>query len=476
LGGRDPQASPRKDRAIMPKQNGMPSSVDTERIVFGIIMMNPAIYDRVSAVLSIEDFSLESHRRIYRRMQDIYKRGEPVDRVLVANELMAHGELESVGGLGYLVSLNEQGLYVPNPDAYCKLIKDKSSLRTGAIVSQKAMNKFLLDDQPAVEIFREVISELTKASDPVDHSQKKLVSFEDVAKRYKGGLPAFLSPSHEMGISTGYPSLDDYTYGLQKGKTYVVAARSSHGKTAMMGNIASKVAEGGDPVLYISLEMSTEAMFHRILCAKAKVSFSRMVKGTMTSFEKQDLTEAASKVTSWPLFFDETSNMTIAQVRRRIERAVCDNGAKLAVVDYIQRMPWTSDKDHEFKGSAYAAMSAYSTQFKDMSMRMDIPIMIGCQMSRKDKKSKNYRPELWDLRDSGRIEEDADVVVSPYYEWRDKMDDDRIKNKAEWIVLKNRIGAVGSIPMFFDYNYVHFREDKPIDQEEEYKYGGPRRA
>src|SRR5690348_6619151 len=220
---------------------GLPTNVDAERFVLGSILLDDALYVQAAGTLEAEDFSLEKHRRIFKRMADLHERAEKIDRITVANELMKFNELEACDGLSYLVSLDDGLPQLPNVDSYIRIVKDKSVLRRIILASQHMINRCLLDSEEPEQILAGAEETLLKLGEA--QVKSGLVSPEQILRDYEGGLNAFLDPSKRLkGISTGFTKLDEYTGGMHAGDLFILAARPSMGKTAFALNIAQHVA------------------------------------------------------------------------------------------------------------------------------------------------------------------------------------------------------------------------------------------
>src|SRR5579863_3389718 len=260
-------------------EKGLPTNVDAERFVLGSILLDDGLYIQAAGTLESDDFSMEKHRRIFRRMGDLQERNEKIDRITVANELMKFGELEACDGLSYLVSLDDGLPQIPNLNSYIRIVKDKSVLRRIIFASQNMMNRCLMGEEEPGEILAGAEETLLKLGEA--RVKTGLVNPDDILRGYDGGINAFLDPSKRIkGVSTGFAKLDEMTGGMHGGDLFIVAARPSMGKTAFALNIAQHVSlKLKQTVAVFSLEMSKESLLTRMLCATARVDSQRFRAG-----------------------------------------------------------------------------------------------------------------------------------------------------------------------------------------------------
>src|SRR5437016_5808631 len=274
-------------------EKGLPSNVDAERFVLGSILLDDSQFIQVAGMLEADDFSLEKHRRIFQRMGELNARGERVDRVTLANELMRYSELESCDGLSYLVSLDDGLPRIFNLDIYSRIVIDKAILRRIIFTSHNLMNQCVVGEEDPEQILEGAEESLLKLGEA--RVKLGLASPAQIIEDYQGGLNAFLDPSKRIkGVSTGFAKLDEMTGGLHGGELIILAARPSMGKTALALNIAQHVAARLDQTVAVfSLEMSKESLLTRLLCATARVDSQKFRSGYLNSEERQRLQVAA---------------------------------------------------------------------------------------------------------------------------------------------------------------------------------------
>ncbi|HYV61490.1 MAG TPA: replicative DNA helicase, partial [Bryobacteraceae bacterium] len=318
-------------------EKGLPASLDTERLVLGSILLNDAVYLQVAGVLSPEDFSLEKHRRIYGRMRDLYDRGGRIDRVTLAEELMKQGQLESVDGLAYLVSLDDGLPEITNLDSYVRIVRDKALLRKLIFSSQRIIDRCLIGEEEPDKILASAEEGLLKLGEAGVNEQ--LSSPASIVDRFPGGANAFLDPSQRVrGLSTGFAKFDEMTGGLHAGELIILAARPSMGKTALALNIAQHVAthpQMQKPVAVFSLEMSSASLLTRLLCAGARVDQHKFRAGYLNEEERRKLHFALAQITESPLFMDDSAGVNLMDVHSKLRRLKNTHGLSLVIIDYL---------------------------------------------------------------------------------------------------------------------------------------------
>jgi replicative DNA helicase len=434
-------------------EKGLPANTDAEKFVLGSILLDDSVFIDIAGALTAADFCLDKHQRIFRRMLEIHERGDKIDRITLANELLRYNELESVDGLSYLVSLDDGLPKIPNLDGYVKIVKDKSSLRSVIAAAQQIMNRALLAEETPEQILAGAEETLLKLGE--SRVSTGLVSPRDVIENYEGGLNAFLDPSRRIkGISTGFTKLDEMTGGLHKGDLVILAARPSMGKTALALNIAHHVAAKlSETVAIFSLEMSKESLLTRVLCASAYVDSQKFRAGYLNQDERRKLQKAALDMVEAPMFIDDTSGVNLMDMHAKLRR-LQQQGHKLGlvIVDYLQLMSGRGRFENR-----NAEVSAISRGMKLLAKEMDVPMLVLSQLSRApETRQGDHRPQLSDLRESGSIEQDADLVGFIFRPEVYKRDDDSLKGLAELIVAKQRNGPVGKVDLVFLHSMTKF--------------------
>jgi len=433
-------------------EKGLPTNVDAERFVLGSILLDDSLYVQAAGTLEADDFSLEKHRRIFARMGQLQERGEKIDRITVANELMKFNELEACDGLTYLVSLDDGLPQIPNLDSYIRIVKDKAILRRIIFASQHMMNRCLLGEEEPGEILAGAEETLLKLGEA--RVKSGLLNPDQILQDYEGGISAFLDPSKRIkGISTGFTKLDEYTGGMHAGDLIIIAGRPSMGKTALALNIAQHVAlKLKQTVAVFSLEMSKESLLTRMLCAAARVDSQRFRAGYLTQEERRKLNHALHELVEAPLFIDDTAGVHLMDIHAKLRRLKAEREVKLVIVDYLQLM--TARGRFENRNQE---VSALSRGLKLLAKELNVPIMVLSQLSRAvENRQGDHRPQLSDLRESGSIEQDADVVGFIFREEVYRRDREDLRGLAELIVAKQRNGPVGTVNLVFLHAQTKF--------------------
>ncbi|MEO5922996.1 MAG: replicative DNA helicase [Bryobacteraceae bacterium] len=447
-------------------EKGLPASLDTERFVLGTILLNDTYYLQVAGALEPDDFALEKHRRIFGRMKDLYEKGERIDRVTLADELIKQGQLESVDGLAYLVSLDDGLPEISNVDSYIRIVKDKSTLRKMIFNAQKVIDKCLIGEEEPDQILASAEESLLKLGESRQNDQ--LITADQVLATFPGGLGAFLDPSQRLrGLSTGFTKFDEMTGGLNGGELIILAARPAMGKTALAMNIAQHVAthpQMRKPVAVFSLEMSSASLLTRMLCSGARVDQHKFRAGFLNGDERRKLQVTLATLTESPLFMDDTPGVNLMDVHAKLRRLKSQHGLSLVVIDYLQLMSSRGRSENRNQ-----EVSAISRGLKLLAKDLDVPFLVLSQLSRAaETRPGDHTPQLSDLRDSGSIEQDADIVMFIYREEVYKRDREDLKGIAEVIIAKQRNGPIGKVPLRFIGPYTRFEnriDDLPEEPE-----------
>jgi replicative DNA helicase len=434
-------------------ERGLPVNLDAERFVLGAILMDDALYIQVAGTLVPEDFSLEKHRRIFLRMSELYNRGERIDRVTVANELMKQNQLESVDGVSYLVSLDEGMPALSNLDSYVGIVKDKAVLRRIIFTSQKLIDRCIIGEEEPDQILASAEESLLKLGE--SRAQDALVNPQRILQEFEGGINAFLDPSKRIkGLSTGFLKLDEMTGGLHPGELVILAARPSMGKTALALNVAQHVAMHPEKqtVAVFSLEMSRESLLTRMICAGARVDQQKFRAGYLNQDERRRLAKTASELVQAPLYIDDTSGTHMMDIHAKLRRLKAEHGLSLVVIDYLQLMSGRGRYENRNQ-----EISTISRGLKLLAKDLKVPMLVLSQLNRApETRPGDHRPQLSDLRESGSIEQDADLVAFIFREEVYKQEDERLKGLAELLVAKQRNGPTGKVNLVFLKEFTKF--------------------
>jgi replicative DNA helicase len=429
----------------------MPASLDAERSILGAILLDNDIFPQAAESLRGDDFSLDSHRRIYARMVELNETSRPIDIVTLTEELGRHKEVEAVGGVAYISSLTEGLPRRENIEHYVKIVKDKAVLRALIHAANAAITRALEQSDTTEEIVDSAESAIFKISE--SRIGRGFLGVKEIVKESFGTIDALYERGQRItGLETHYPDLDGMTSGLQPSDLIIIAGRPSMGKTAFALNIAENVAVNSAKVVGIfSLEMSREALLMRLLCSQAKIDSHKLRTGFLGREDFQKLSVALSALADSPIFIDDTPAISLHEMRaksRRLQQA--EKRLDLIIVDYLQLMasaPTGSGRRFENRTQE---VSAISRGLKALAKEMRVPVIALSQLSRApESRGGDHRPQLADLRESGSIEQDADVVAFIFREEVYKPDDPDLEGIAELIMAKQRNGPTGLIKLAF---------------------------
>jgi replicative DNA helicase len=443
---------------------GLPANVDAEKTILGAVLLDNAAHAEAAEKLQPDDFSLDSHRRIYQRMGELLTAQRAVDIVTLSNELARYKEIEAVGGVAYLASLTEGLPRRPVIEEYIRIVKDKSLLRRLMLICSEAIARAADQSEPALEVLGAAESQLLDVSER--GVAGGLQSLESIVAQSFGSIDNLYKQSREVtGQATGFPSLDRLTSGLQKGELVIVAARPSMGKTALAINICQNAAvRYGASVAVFSLEMSKESLLRRMLASQAGVDQRRMQQGFLGREDAHKLQTALNALLEARIYIDDTAGISLAEMRAKARRLKHTHGGlDLVMVDYLQLMsatlPSAGGKRYENRTQE---VSAISRGLKALAKELDVPVVALSQLSRNsERRSEDKRPMLSDLRESGSIEQDADVVMfihrDAYYN-RDEGQTEAEKARSEIIIAKQRNGPTDTVLLHFHSSYTTFCE------------------
>jgi replicative DNA helicase len=432
-------------------ERGLPASLDAERTILGAILLDNHAYSEAAAIVRAEDFALTAHQRVFARMGELIDRNHVVDIVTLSEELARRKEIESVGGVAWLASLTEGLPRRLSIDEYVRIVKDKSLLRQLIQICSMAITRAADQSEDAIEVLNAAETSLLEVTEKGItrgfSSVHEIVagSFRTIDNLYKEGREV-------TGLATHFEEFDRMTSGLQKSELVIIAARPSMGKTALAINIAQNAAiQGGKVVAVFSLEMSKESLLRRMLASEALVDSQKIQKGFLLREDRDKLTNALERLVEAKLFVDDTPGISLTEMRAKARRLRQSAGSlDLVVVDYLQLMSaGTMGPGAKRYENRTQEVSAISRGLKALAKELEIPVIALSQLSRGSEQRTDKKPLLSDLRESGSIEQDADVVAfihrESYYN-RDNPDPDT-ENKAEIIIAKQRNGPTGSVEL-----------------------------
>jgi replicative DNA helicase len=432
----------------------MPANVEAERSILGAILLDNHAYNDAAEHLKPEDFSVDAHRRIYSRMMDLSESSHPIDLITLINELDRRKDLQAVGDVGYVSSLLDGVPDRPSIEHYVKIVRDKAILRGLIHVSNSAIAKASEQSDSADEILNDAEAAIFQLSEK--RIGKGFLDIKEIVRNSFGSVDALLQRGQRItGLETHYALLDEKTSGLQKSELIILAARPSMGKTAFAMNIAENAAiDDGKVIGIFSLEMSSEALIQRLLCSRSLVDSHKFRTGSLWQEDIKKVARAMEELANAPLFIDDTPGISISEMRAKARRLKQAQGRlDLIVVDYLQLM---SGGGKRFENRTQE-VSAISRGLKGIAKELQVPVLALSQLSRApESRGGDHRPQLSDLRESGSIEQDADVVMFIFREEVYKQDDPAIKGRAEIIISKQRNGPIGKFELAFLHNSTRF--------------------
>jgi replicative DNA helicase len=431
-----------------------PQSIEAEEAVLSAILIDNSTLLDVIEIVSPDDFYRSAHKKIFTCIKALFSKNEPVDLITLVNALREQGCLEEIGGASYLSFLIDSIPVAVNPPHYAKIIQDKSSLRrlianSNEIIRQCYESSKDLDS--VIEYSERTIFEISEQKDrQAFHSISKIIELNIDALEERQGNHALVT-----GVPTGFSRLDQLTAGFQKSDLIIIAARPAMGKTAFALNLARNAAILGDvPVAIFSLEMSKEQLSMRMLCAEARVDSSKIRSGFLNGDDWNKLTNAAGVLTDAPIYIDDSPDISATTIRTKSRRLKMDKNLGLIIIDYLQLMRGSAQTERRD-----LEISEISRSLKILAKELNIPVIALSQLNRKLEERSDKRPQLSDLRESGALEQDADVVSFIYRdEVYNKDENNPNRGTAEIILAKQRNGPTGTLMLTFLNSYTRFEE------------------
>jgi replicative DNA helicase len=434
--------------------SSLPANVEAERSILGAILLDNFAYNQAAEHLRIEDFSLDSHRRIYSRIVDLAESSRPIDMITLIEELDRHKDLQAIGDVPYVSSLLEGVPDRPSIEHYVKIVRDKALLRGLISAANTAIARASDQSDPAEDVLSDAEAAIFQLSEK--RIGRGFMGIQEIVRESFGSVDALLQRGQRItGLATHYTDLDEMTSGLQRSDLVIIAARPSMGKTAFAMNIAENAAvEDKQVVGVFSLEMSREALLLRLLCSQAKVDAHKMRTGSLWQDDTRKVVRAMEQLAHAPIFIDDTPGISLSEMRAKARRLKQSQGKlDLIIVDYLQLMSGGS-KRYENRTQE---VSAISRGLKGLAKELSVPVIALSQLSRApESRGGDHRPQLADLRESGSIEQDADLVMFIFREEVYKQDDPDLQGKAEIIISKQRNGPIGRITLAFLKNCTRF--------------------
>jgi replicative DNA helicase len=431
-----------------------PHSVEAEQSVLGGLMLDNASWDKVADLIVEQDFYRRDHQLIFRAIAQLFEQSLPVDVITLAEFHDKRGELDQVGELAYLGMLSRNTPSAANIAAYAGIVRERSVLRqliqVGSAISNVAFNPEGLSSEDMLDIAEKHVFEIAEKGAKRGGG---FVQVKEVLSKVVDRIDSlFENDSPITGLSTGFTDFDEQTSGLQPADLVIVAGRPSMGKTTFAMNLAENAAiKSKEPVAVFSMEMPADALAMRMLSSLGQIDQSRLRSGRLNDDDWPRLTSAIALLNEAPLFIDDTPALTSTELRARARRLKREHGLSLIVIDYIQLMQGSGNSNE----NRTTEVSEISRSLKALAKELEVPVIALSQLNRSLEQRPNKRPIMSDLRESGAIEQDADLIVFIY---RDEVynEDSPEKGKAEIIIGKQRNGPIGTVALTFQGKYTRF--------------------
>lgn len=448
--GQNPDTTMRAETSFI--ETVLPQNLDAEKAVLGNILFDQDTIYKVMDILHGDDFYAASHRIVYDAMLELNKKTMPIDVLTISEYLKNKGLLEKAGGEGYVAALIDLAPVTTNIVPYANIIKEKA-LRRELIVNSMKIAKMGYDPSLEVDTYLDdsvkmIFDIAQKRFTTTLITSKELIEqvYHTIEERRKNKMAI-------TGVPTGYDAIDEITSGLQPSDLVIIAARPGVGKTSLALNIAMNAAvKHQNPVAIFSLEMSKQQLAYRLLSTEAKVRYMSIQRGYLEFSEFQRLNKAASIIQNAPIVIDDKSAISMLELRAKARRLKAENKLKLLIVDYLQIMDQPKDAE-----SAQVAIASLTGSLKALAKDLNVPVLVLSQLNREGEKRDFKKPQLSDLRGSGAIEQDADLIMFIHrQEMYNKDDDQKDKGIAEIIIAKHRNGPTKNIKLTFIGEYTRF--------------------
>ena len=435
----------------MPVSKIPPNDIEAEQAVLGSMLTDKDAVSSAIEVLDKDDFYREDNKAIFEAMVNLYNRAEPIDIITVKDELLSIGKFDVVGGLEYLADLPEKVPTTANVDKYIKIVEEKSILRS-LIKTSNELITLGYDETQEVNVIMDQAEK--RVFDLMQNrNQTGYFAIKDVLVDSFAQLERLYNEKEGItGVPSGFADLDLRTAGFHKSELIILAARPAMGKTAFALNIATNAAKANTPVLLFSLEMSKEQLVNRILCSEAMIDSNKLKTGKMEENDWVKIVDALGPLSEAEMYIDDTAGISITEIRAKARKLKLEKNIGLIIIDYLQLIQGSGSRKN---GSREQEISEISRSLKILAKELNVPVIALSQLSRASEQRSDHRPMLSDLRESGSIEQDADIVMFLY---RDDYYNDESENKniAEVIIAKNRSGSTGTAELLWMSNYTKF--------------------
>lgn len=439
-----------------------PQDIEAERSVLGALMLDKNAIIRVADLIMPHDFYQPAHIKIFEAIFELFEKNEPIDILSVTKKLKDKNLLTEIGGSSYLTDLINSVPTASHISYYAKIVSQKKTLRDLISASTEINEKIFDTSEDPEDLLDDIeqkifsISQKSRPQNFIPIKDELKAAYERIEKLHQGerGL---------RGVTTGFDELDNYLSGLQRSDLIILGARPSLGKTALCLDIARNAAiKTGIPVGIFSLEMSRDQIIDRLIASEAQVALWKLRTGRLTdAIEFEMIQEALDRLSKAPIFIDDTPSANIIQIRSMVRRLQVEHGLGLLVVDYLQLI---QPRNHT--ENMVAAMTEVSRGLKGLARELEVPILAAAQLSRAVEQRDIKIPKLSDLRESGSLEQDSDVVLFIYRKDREKLDPSaEEQNTAEIIIAKHRNGPLATVKLKFDSEKVSFRSIDKLHSE-----------
>ena len=434
-----------------------PQNIEAEQSVLGAVLIEQSSIAKISDLLNPEDFYREAHRLIYRAVLGLFERSEAIDFITVVDILRRENTLEQAGGIAYITSLANGVPTAANITFHAKIVQEKSLLRRLIAAATDIASMGYAESEEVDRVLdsaEQKILEVATRKASQDFQPIKEIIFSTLDKidemhKSKGGI---------TGISTGFANLDKLTGGFQRSDLILIAARPSMGKTAFVLNVAQHMAtRDRKSVVIFSLEMPKEQLAMRMMCAEGMIDSQHLRTGAMSSDEWKNLVDAADRLSGSPMYIDDTANVTAIELRNKARRISKEFGLDCIIIDYLQLMDGGA---HSRIDNRQQQISDISRSLKGLARELRVPVIALSQLSRGPESRTNRRPMLSDLRESGSLEQDADLVAFLYRDDYYNPESEK-KNITELLIAKNRNGPTETVELYFHKNFTRFTDYTP---------------
>ena len=443
------------DTATAVSERTLPHNLEAEKSVLGAILIHNDAFNHAAEVIDARDFFRDAHRRIFDKMISLSERSEAIDLVTLKEELRRSGELDEVGGPAYIASLADGVPRTANVEHYARIVKEKATLRNLI----HSANRILADAYQAEEDADLILDGAEKAIFEIaeDRIREGFVPLRDLVQSSFATIEKLQQHKGLVtGVPTGFVDLDEMTSGLQPSDLVLIAARPSMGKTSLVLNIAQHIGTQTDMIVgFFSLEMSKEQLFMRMLTSEARIDAHRFRSGYLNEKDYGRLSHALGTLAEARVFIDDTASIGVLEMRAKARRLQAEHGLHLLVIDYIQLMQGRGRFE-----SRQQELASISRSLKGLAKELKVPIVALSQLSRAPETRSDHRPQLSDLRESGALEQDADLVMFIFreeqYRTEDEQPNQAVESVAEIIVGKQRNGPTGVVKLAFIKEHTRF--------------------